>query len=331
MKFNAKVFIIGWLIAGAIFHSYYQQHMERDQLRLESLALEYTRRIDNQFQIHRRALEGAAGLFTAIENVTRDEWRIFTETLDLKTEFKARLGVGYIVPINKKDLANYIDKQRRAYPDFKYKKFGVQNSDSKFLDLNESFIIQYLEPQELKDAIGLDLATEKSRYEAAIHSRDANHATLTKNISFRVSKNKDVGFLFFVPAYKPKMPINTVEERRSAHKGWAYAPLLLKDLVAAAMAESTSELDYEVYLKTGSNRKLLLATSNGYFSNDPRYKFLSTENKIGEQDFIFHWRPNSNFISSRDFTLAWVGAIAVLLSLSMAWGLAAVHDTLSKS
>ncbi|MEK6554846.1 MAG: CHASE domain-containing protein, partial [Bdellovibrionota bacterium] len=318
LRYLARPLIIGWLISGTIFHTYYQQHVMRDQMRLRSLAREYTSRIENQFQLHRRALRASSGLFTANDNMTRREWKIFTDTLDIKLRFRAMLGIGYIKPVHKSEVAAYEKQQRQLYSDFTIKPVRALTVGSERIKSDWSYIIEFLEPEELASAIGLDVATEKYRFDAANMARDTGYTTLSRNISLRISKNKGAGFLLFVPVYKFGWPVKTIEERRAAHKGWMYAPLLMQDLVTTSMEGSKAELDYEVYLKV-DDRKLLLTTSHGFFSNNPRNTPLVTETNISNQTFIIQWQPNANFISSRDFTLSWVGAMGVLLTLATAW------------
>jgi len=89
---------------------------------------------------YEKSLLGGAGFFAGSEHVSRDEWRRYTEWVDIDKNYPGMSGIGYIAPVPTKKLDSYIRRQRReGLPDF-----DVHPEKS----ADESFVITYVEPYE---------------------------------------------------------------------------------------------------------------------------------------------------------------------------------------
>lgn len=189
---------------------------------------------------YQSGLLGASGFFAGSETVELDEWQRFVKSFEIEKNYKGINGIGFINPVAKEDLDAYVAEQRsEGRPDFDIR----PNREAE-----NFFIIQYIEPSEINtEAVGLNIAFEKNRYDAAIKARDSGLSTITKKIFLVQDAGKSPGFLLLHPVYRNGMPINTVEERRAAFLGWIYAPFIAKNFMQPDVPQGMQES--ELYLQ----------------------------------------------------------------------------------
>ena len=79
--------------------------------------------------------------------------------------------------------------------------------------------------------VGFDIAIEGGRRLAATKARETGLLTMTQHIELSHDNKHQPGFLLLRPYYATGMPIDTVEQRRAASKGWVFAPFIGKQLL----------------------------------------------------------------------------------------------------
>jgi PAS domain S-box-containing protein len=171
-------------------------------------------------------LSGAA-LFNASEQVTREEWRIFTQYLNFEKKFPGSQGIGFSLLLPRAELSLHIqDIRSKGFPDYTVKPEGDR-------EIYTSII--YLEPFSDRNlrAFGYDMLSEPVRRAAMEHACDTNSATLSGKVTLVQETDKDIqaGTLMYVPVYRKGMPADTVEQRRAAIYGWVYSPYRMNDMM----------------------------------------------------------------------------------------------------
>lgn len=86
-------------------------------------------------------------------------------------------------------------------------------------------------------AVGLDLAFEENRREAAMLSRDTGLAQITAPIVLVQDEKQTPGFLFYAPFYKG-VSHDTLAERRKNFLGMVYAPFVVEKPLAGTLDKS---------------------------------------------------------------------------------------------
>lgn len=192
-------------------------------------------------------LLGASGFFAGSEKVEHDEWQRFVKSLEIEENYKGLNGIGFIRPVEKEDLDAYVAERRaEGQPDF-----DIQPDRG----ADTYFIIQYIEPSAVnKQAVGLNIAFEKNRYEAAIKARDTGLSTITRRIFLVQDESRTPGFLLLHPVYRSDMSIETVEERRDAFLGWIYAPFIAKNFMQPDTQEGTHEKELFLQVYDGDSQ-----------------------------------------------------------------------------
>lgn len=152
----------------------------------------------------------------------------FSKTLDLGKNFPGARGFGFVRRVPHATLSDFVEEERReTWPDFSVNYIAPWQG--------EHFIIEYLEPQNVSTnakAIGLDIASETQRREAAIKAMRTGNATITQPLALQFSNNtKHNAFLILLPVYLHATIPETENERVNQCFGWAFAPLSIADIM----------------------------------------------------------------------------------------------------
>ena len=262
---------------------------EKNNQAFSFLAQESERALNFRIESYRHSLLGAVGFFKGSSFVSRQEWDDYVAELDTQRLFPGINGVGYIRPVPKEDINSFLDTIRADNaPQFSIHPENRLNDDR--------FIIVYIAPEDINaPALGLDIAFERNRHEAAVLSRDTGVPVITKNISLVQDEKKRPGFLMLQPMYKKGMPVETVEQRRAAFEGWIYAPFILNRF----MKEITSSLGYSFHLRIHdgaepTSANLIFDSNTDTNIHDPRFVLQKTIN-VMQQQWTLVWRSTEAF------------------------------------
>ncbi|MGK2943305.1 MAG: CHASE domain-containing protein, partial [Desulfuromonadales bacterium] len=176
---------------------------------------------------HARILLSGAAFFNASDNVSRLEWRTFTQYQQFKYQLPGIQGLGFSLLIPAEDLPQHIlDIRREGFPSYQVFPKGERQVYSSII---------YLEPfsNRNRQAFGYDMFTEPVRRDAMERARDTNTPALSGKVVLVQESGDDVqaGNLMYVPVYRKGMPVQTVEQRRAAIYGWVYSPYRMRDLM----------------------------------------------------------------------------------------------------
>jgi PAS domain S-box-containing protein len=194
-------------------------------LALESQDL--IQQIYERVELYQYGLRGLRGtVATAQSNLSRELVEQYSETRDLESEFPGARGFGFIRRVPVANEAHFIKEAALDnWPDFSIRQLTPHDG--------ERFIIQYVEPVATNHAaIGLDIASEHNRREAALLSLRTGEVRLTGPITLvQATGNPLQSFLIMLPVYKNSGTPNSLEERERLGFGWSYAPLIIEEVL----------------------------------------------------------------------------------------------------
>ena len=222
-----------WVVMSDAIH-------KRNERAFATLAVDSEHALLYRLDSYRQSLDSGAGLFQASGRVTLPEWTAFVETLEIEESLPGINGIGFIESVKKADLPAF---PARAVAD------GVEgmriHPDGEVFG---DFIIKYIVPGEVnREAVGLNIAFEKNRYEAAVNARDTGRATITKRIFLVQDRTRSAGFLLLRPLYRGIEDAGSVEARRKSFKGWIYAPFVAPRFMDALTSGQGTIIDIAVY------------------------------------------------------------------------------------
>jgi len=184
-------------------------------------------KIETRLHAHAQLLRTGAAFFAASDTVTRNQWLEFINQAKIEKNLPGIQGVGFSLVIPKNELQQHIQRIREeGFPDYTVKPAGER-------EIYTSII--YLEPFTGRNlrAFGYDMFTEPVRRKAMEQARDNDVAMLSGKVLLVQETKEDVqpGSLMYVPVFRNGMPVNTVEQRRTAIMGWVYSPYRMDDLM----------------------------------------------------------------------------------------------------
>ncbi|NOU47756.1 MAG: PAS domain S-box protein [Bacteroidales bacterium] len=234
LKFNIltnwkaiTILILGIAITIALtIHTYYAVE-KREREEFVTICNEIKFKISTQLHNNAVILHAASALISASETISRDKWKEFTQNIEIKKNLSGIQGVGFSLIIPKNLLSRHIsDINKEGFPNYRVYPEGKR-------DFYTSII--YIEPfsdRNLK-AFGYDMFSEPVRRKAMEQSRDQNVATISGKVELvqETDQNIQFGTLMYDPVYRPNYQINTIEQRRSAIRGWVYCTFRMTDFM----------------------------------------------------------------------------------------------------
>jgi hypothetical protein len=185
----------------------------RGDAKFETLSIEGEKALENRLASYGNALLGAASFIQGSASVSRNEWRTYAETIRLRENFPGLNGIGWVEPVETDDLPEFL-RRRRADGSPNFAIHPVP-------DGGPNYIVSYVEPEdENHAAIGLNIAFERKRLEAANFSRDSGRPAITGLVTLVQDEGHTPAFLMLYPIYHRNMPTSTTAERRAAFRGW---------------------------------------------------------------------------------------------------------------
>lgn len=233
---------------------------EKNRAGFEAMAIESEAAIEFRVKSYYHTLLGGAGFFQGSEHVTKGEWEKYVSWLNIDDEFSGMHGIGFIANVDPANKNKYLKSVRADdAPSFNIH----PETDGKDL-----FIITYIEPLGRNDkALGLNIAFEPNRYEAAIKAADSGSAVITNKISLVQDENRSSGFLILLPLYYGSVTPENQEDRRKNLRGWIYAPLIGHKFLHGATDSQGKLFHVSVYDGDHISPESLIYTSD--LSSDP--------------------------------------------------------------
>lgn len=201
-------------------------------------------------------LTGTRGLYQASKSVTREEFRSYVRDIDLQEEYAGTLGFGFIQRVPREELDAFIAAERAdGAPDFSIRSTG---------DGPEMYVRKFIEPLAAnREALGMDIAAEPVRREAADRAMLTGEPTLSAKIALAQGTSTSAGFLYILPVYRNGANPTTPEERRRDLIGWVEMPLQIDRTMAGVAGAALKMLDVEIYDGPETTRSALIYDEDG--------------------------------------------------------------------
>ncbi len=228
--FHWLIVILSGVLTLAAWHISKTQLDEKNALQFDREASQAVALVEERMRRYEDALwSGVAAIEASGGDIGYAQWRAFASSLHIDQKYPGISGIGVIRQVSRESMSDFIAEQRRQRPGFTI--FPAHNAP-------ELFPIVYIEPEEPNaKAVGLDIAHEANRYEAALNTRDRGVAQITAPIVLVQDSGHTPGFLFYVPFYRSPDPA-TLELRREAFSGMVYAPFVVKNLMEGTLDKS---------------------------------------------------------------------------------------------
>lgn len=311
-------------LTGGVIMLLRAQNHKADQDRYNLLKAKFENEIVRRVGVYRYGLMGTRSAFVASRHVERDEFRNLVLSRELKYEFPAATGIGYIQYVPLDQLDDFLANTRADNaPDFQIKRLKKEMTEPDYM------VIKYIEPFEYnRQAIGLDIGSEIHRRQAATQAMLSGKVALTRQITLVQASTEGAGFLLMLPMYDTYDIPTTEEERRAHIKGWIYMTILADRMFQDMGEQFDNELNYAVYddqamtkselLYDGFHRDEHIAAHTHSHSHESTFTDVVAV-QIGGREWFVQLQPTVHFASVSNSNVWWAGisgtVLAILVSL----------------
>ena len=224
--------IVGALLTGASF--WITQDLENQNIRLEQSRTStlFVDKMKLELDSSINILNGIRGLYLASDNVTRDEFRVFTHNyLKQHPEIQA---LEWIPKILANERNRYIQLAiSDGLDSFQITEIGPDGNVTPANPRDSYYPVYFAEPLEKnRKALGFDLSSNTTRQHSLEQAMLTGQPQATASIKLIQETGSQKGVLFFVPVYKS--PASTPEERLQKLNGFASGVFRIEDLFNTA-------------------------------------------------------------------------------------------------
>lgn len=213
-------------------------------------------KIRERLSAYALTLRGGVGLFNASNQVSREDWRTYTETLRAQDSIPGVQGIGFSLLIKPDELAEHVSRIRsQGFPEYRVYPPGDRAAYSSIL---------YLEPFRDRNlrAFGYDMFSEAIRRQAMEQARDNGEAALSGKVELVQETGTEIqaGTLMYMPVYRGGKTPATLDERRSALLGWVYSPYRMNDLMGGILGDWEHREGQDIRLRVYSGAQMIPAS-----------------------------------------------------------------------
>lgn len=335
MALPVVVLLAGWGLSGWVFATLERDGRRRQQDIFDGRVAAAEAAIRVRITSYVEALHGGASYFAAAKGVSRDDWRVYAESLRLGTRYPGINGIGVIYPVQAEEAGTWLERMRAdGAPDLTIRPFPATAGPAD----DVKYVITYCEPLERNRAsVGRNIATEPSRRVAAEVARDTGEPHMNRRVPGSRDAQRRSGFLLYVPLYRKGAPIATVAERRAAHLGWVYAQFFADNFLEGVLGPMGDTLLLNFFEEGELTGEHMLYASDGpYVPLEEQAEIASvrlpeferiTSMEMAGQRFRLGWRKGPKYVGGESSQLAWIAVSFSFGTLLMAGLVVSLQST----
>jgi PAS domain S-box-containing protein len=221
----------------------------KDKIRFDNSVRQIEQTISEQVAANIELLRGTRGLFEVTNFIHRSYFDKYVSSLDLPGRHPGVQGIGFSIVFNENELPQVIERvEKQGVVGFHVWPDSIQAIRS---------AVVYLDPLDPlnQEAIGYDMFSDPTRRAAMLQARDTGDAVASAKVELvqeKAAKEKQSGFLIYLPIYWGGGVPSTVADRRRLLQGFVYSPYRADDLLRA-MFSHIHQPDVEIQVYDGKD------------------------------------------------------------------------------
>ena len=318
MSFSRVIF---WLslttVLLLLIFGWYQIRDESEEHALRKFEITTQHEVDilvTRMKEYERILRGAAGLYNSSENITRDEWLKYYQSLQLDSSLPGVQALGFSI-IFPKDQLTTIENQihNSGYPEFSVYPKGDRETYS---------AIVFIEPFDNRNsrAFGYDMYSNPIRQIAMRRAINTGLPSWSDSVTLVQEIDDDIqkGFLVYLPVFKKGSFPRSEVERQNDIYGFVYSAFRARDMMSKIFDQRRKSFDLKLYEGDITNEKLLF--SSGKPEKSPKFTKVYNISFSGV-NWSAVFTTNSTFVEDDTYPLEnWLLGLGVLVILLVATG-----------
>ncbi|WP_222565993.1 CHASE domain-containing hybrid sensor histidine kinase/response regulator [Novilysobacter antarcticus] len=231
------VFLVGLVAAGVLGIRQHDAKIEAMGAAVDAVADTAASELQRRMKLYEYGLRGARGAVPGDGRATpetRQRYRDYVMSRDIEAEFPGARGFAYVQRVRPEAEAAFLAAQREGGT----RDFTLQSMSP---NTGDRFVVTYIEPLERNHpALGLDIASEPARRDAALAAMASGQATLTGPITLIQSRGEPgYSMLLLLPVYRGGVT-PPPEQRAALGTGWVFAPLVTAEFLGGSADRSYS-------------------------------------------------------------------------------------------
>lgn len=306
-----------WLLSGVIFYSFYEGLVDRDEKRFHQISDDLTNQFQQKFNLYENVLRAGAARLTDKEDITPERWKGFVDTLEISLNYPGLNGLAilYEVPTNRLDA--FATNEEKAYKGrFTVHQVSENVSDRQVAsDSPNQYVMTHVEPREENfKAHGMNITSDPRRMAAVIASRETGKPSVSETIQLVQDQITRKGYAMMYPVKKFKSSKNITG-------AWIIAPYAIDRVVKSMENQLMKDVNFWLVETNGDHTDVLYSSKADEnireLLHDPT---IAKRNfSVGQKQVTVVMQRNPAYFDPEDYFLAWMGALAALLSLMIAW------------
>ena len=239
----ALVLAIGGSLSWQLWRDARQEAALAQQADFDYRAREVMNSLALRMSSYIEVLRGVQGLYASSAEVSRAEFAAYVSAHDLGAQFPGVRGIAFAERVSAAARAAHVARVRaEGYPAYEIAPPGERA---------EYWPVVFIEPfsgMNLR-ALGLDNAAWPVRREVFERARDSGEAAMSGRLVLAQDSDADRprGFLVALPVYRNGSARHTLEQRRTALRGWICASFRVNELLEGLGGDRTADLAIDVY------------------------------------------------------------------------------------
>lgn len=228
-RWSLLTLVFGLAVSALLAWQLHQNNEQRVEKAVAEAAARVNTAVIQRLELYQYGLRGARGavLSAGDDRLSRELFHRYSLTRDIDREFPGARGFGFIRRVSQAGIPSFVEQARAdGWPDFRVRELNAHDG--------ERYVIQYVEPVARNiEAVGLDIASEKTRRAAADAAMRTGEVRLSGPITLVQASGKPLqSFLIIMPVYRNGITPATPAEREQQAFGWSYAPLLMEEVLS---------------------------------------------------------------------------------------------------
>ena len=192
---------------------------EEAQARFEARSGYMLASLEHRLNDFSNLILGMQGLFIASAHVSREEFRRYSETLNLQQRLPGLQALSFQRRVARQDKAAFVARVRndRSLDPQGYPEFAVRPEGERA----EYIVIDFIEPMQANiAAFGYDAGTQPGNADAIRLARDTGRVQISEPFGITQNPEGRPRIVLRAPVYRRGQPLTNVEQRRAALDGF---------------------------------------------------------------------------------------------------------------
>ncbi|MDQ0569233.1 diguanylate cyclase (GGDEF)-like protein/PAS domain S-box-containing protein [Variovorax paradoxus] len=241
IRLPLAIFVAGAVLSIALAVSARQEIGRSAQARFDATALDLARKVEARFDDYIAVLIGLRARFNTSETVARSDFTDYVAGLNLASAYPGFQAVNYAPRVLAGDKQAF-EQRVRGDADLTASvasSFAIKPPGEREI----YYPLVYIEPRAGNERLlGNDLGAMPDRGDALEQGRDTGGLVMSGRKVRIAGRESDIGLAMRLPVYRPRQPLDTLEQRRNAYLGSVGAGFsvagMLGDVVGATAART---------------------------------------------------------------------------------------------